>query len=567
MKKIIYMILFYCFVTGVHMPTSHAASVARDASITIQEVDLQDGQTMMLDGQWQFFKNELLTFEQVKQKMSNSTANLLTIPGDTDWERQFDQKEGFGTFVMRLQLPKELMGQTLGIHTIYQYGAYKIFIDEQEIMGAGKIGTSVDTHETIMSPQFGYFTPTSHEVYLIMHYSSFRHIRGGYINPIVLGRADVLNLTFNKAIITQIFQNGIIFIASIYSLIFAFYRKKEKLFLYFGLFCAVTAIRAFFVGPIYFTVLFPNVPWNWVTRIEYMLTELTAMLFILHIWQLYLKEFSKWVLFGCVALLMGLIGLTLVTEPIVFQTAFFNLYVTAAPVSVYLVYVLVKAIRRGSDVAKGNIFGIIIVSICSLNDFFLAKYLLDSIELVGYSISVYVIIHMLTLGKSYAREISKTERLNVELTVINASLDDKIKQRTMELQTVNEQLVQQVTKDGLTGIYNRHYFNDYLSSIFVESWDERQPLSILMLDLDEFKLYNDYYGHIGGDWLLKHFVEIISSCIPNDGKLTRYGGEEFSVILPGYSAEQAEHIAEHIRWSVENVQLEHLGRGKRHRHC
>src|SRR5208283_168506 len=84
----------------------------------------------------------------------------------------------------------------------------------------------------------------------------------------------------------------------------------------------------------------------------------------------------------------------------------------------------------------------------------------------------------------------------------------------------------------------------------------RTPISLLMIDVDHFKRYNDRYGHVSGDHCLRLIAEAISSCIhrPTD-HLARYGGEEFVVVLPSTDANGAESIAEQIRTTLEVRQV------------
>lgn len=106
-------------------------------------------------------------------------------------------------------------------------------------------------------------------------------------------------------------------------------------------------------------------------------------------------------------------------------------------------------------------------------------------------------------------------------------------------------------KDELTGLYNHRYFQEKLQE-FINKGD---TLSLLLLDLDFFKLYNDMYGHPEGDKLLHEIAQVINKRVPENGIFCRYGGEEFAVLLPGSSAEAALEIAETIRVAVSEHQF------------
>jgi diguanylate cyclase (GGDEF)-like protein len=112
--------------------------------------------------------------------------------------------------------------------------------------------------------------------------------------------------------------------------------------------------------------------------------------------------------------------------------------------------------------------------------------------------------------------------------------------------------------DPLTQCYNRRRFDDYL----VEQWrlhsKEEIPLSMILCDIDHFKLYNDFYGHLSGDDCLRRVAQALSATLRNPGDVfCRYGGEEFVAILPSTDREGAKISAERMRGSLANLQIPH----------
>jgi diguanylate cyclase (GGDEF)-like protein len=124
-------------------------------------------------------------------------------------------------------------------------------------------------------------------------------------------------------------------------------------------------------------------------------------------------------------------------------------------------------------------------------------------------------------------------------------------------------LEQLATRDGLTGLANRRCFDDTLQAEWQRALRQQQPLSLLMVDVDNFKQYNDAYGHLGGDQCLQRIAGAVSSEMRANDLVARYGGEEFAVILPNQSLKGAAIVAERIRCRVEQLHLPNLG-SKRH---
>jgi len=109
--------------------------------------------------------------------------------------------------------------------------------------------------------------------------------------------------------------------------------------------------------------------------------------------------------------------------------------------------------------------------------------------------------------------------------------------------------------DELTGLYNSRHFFDRLKAEIERTDRYGHPLTLLMLDLDNFKRYNDAFGHLSGDRVLADTGKIIRKSIRSTDSAYRYGGEEFAVILPGSSGSDALYFAERIRKSLENEAL------------
>jgi len=119
-------------------------------------------------------------------------------------------------------------------------------------------------------------------------------------------------------------------------------------------------------------------------------------------------------------------------------------------------------------------------------------------------------------------------------------------------------LEQLATRDGLTGLANRRCFDDTLHGEWQRALRQQQPLSLLMVDVDNFKQYNDAYGHLGGDECLQRIAAAVANEMRANDLVARYGGEEFAVILPNQSLKGAAIVAERIRCRVEQLHLPNL---------
>lgn len=127
-----------------------------------------------------------------------------------------------------------------------------------------------------------------------------------------------------------------------------------------------------------------------------------------------------------------------------------------------------------------------------------------------------------------------------------------------KLEEANTELKRLTFIDGLTGIANRRYFDEQLGNEWKRMQREQQPISLIMIDIDFFKKYNDHHGHQGGDHCLKLVAQGINSVPKRPADLAaRYGGEEFALILPKTEATHAERLAENCKTRVAALEIAH----------
>ncbi|MES2259556.1 MAG: diguanylate cyclase [Pseudomonadota bacterium] len=133
-----------------------------------------------------------------------------------------------------------------------------------------------------------------------------------------------------------------------------------------------------------------------------------------------------------------------------------------------------------------------------------------------------------------------------------------LRESQKNLADANIELQKLAALDGLTGIANRRRFDDTMRVEWQRGQRERQPLSLLMCDIDFFKMYNDSYGHLSGDLCLKKVAAVLTEHLKRPADLAaRYGGEEFAIVLPDTALPGALIVAEACVRHLEHLQIEH----------
>ena len=231
------------------------------------------------------------------------------------------------------------------------------------------------------------------------------------------------------------------------------------------------------------------------------------------------------------------------------------------------------------------------------NGFATIRFALISVSIVGLGIMIVIILimkrtiispvsrlthHVLSLAETQNYSLRLNLDRGDEVGILAREFDrmvEKIEDQTRNLIRMNDDLIEDITKrmelerslqqanreldnlariDGLTEIANRRRFDECLAVEWERMMREKQPLALIICDVDFFKLFNDTYGHQAGDECLKAIARLInrSARRPSDFP-ARYGGEEFAVILPGTDSAGAANIAEFIRAGVQSLGIPH----------
>jgi diguanylate cyclase (GGDEF)-like protein len=126
----------------------------------------------------------------------------------------------------------------------------------------------------------------------------------------------------------------------------------------------------------------------------------------------------------------------------------------------------------------------------------------------------------------------------------------------LETKRLMETLREANLRDPMTGLNNRRFLEEYVETLVTNVQRKKSHLSILMLDLDYFKMVNDTYGHDAGDAVLKALAKVLKQSVRASDMVIRYGGEEFLIILQDAEGGKADVIAEKIRLAVENIKTQ-----------
>lgn len=278
-------------------------------------------------------------------------------------------------------------------------------------------------------------------------------------------------------------------------------------------------------------------------------------------------QFRRWLHNGKVMLvrvgmvIFGLIFITTVTA---------NIGTVRTPTAAILLFwVLMTGLIFGRH---GNIFGTIAASIVVLGLIMAenAEWLRPPSYDVGITQWVtFTTLFGFTSGLTYyinqgtksalalaRKEIEQRTQAEQSLKAAN----EELHLRVFEVQRLQAELLEQTIHDPLTGLYNRRYLSDALTREIVQAQRANTALAFVMADIDHFKDVNDTFGHLAGDEVLVQVASLLKTHARGSDIACRYGGEEFLLVFPGTSLEQAQKRAEEIQQSCAALNVQHEGK-------
>lgn len=520
-------------------------------------VQFTEDKTSILSGQWLFYPQQL-----IQEPSAVLASNTVELPAS--FKDLVGNTNTFGTFIGHFQIPKEFLGRRIAIWIPHQYGAYRVFLNGDPLVRVGTVGVDASHHETENAPRIAYFVPESEYFTLTIQASSFQSLQGGLKNPMKIGLSRTINQQYQRLMMSIAMISGAVLGVGLFTLMFSAFSLanggKTKLRFIFGLFIVFLALHNLFSPPYAYTT-FLNLSWSWGIRLEYLFSFIAILFFLSYMFLLSSRYLHRWVYSAAMLLLSFNIGVMLWAEPTIFQQFAFYSSFFFVLILANFAYGFYQTLRSGEHYSKINFWAVIILCGTFIHDFLLMLNLVNTIHLSFISPSVYALLIMFQQARNYAYHNLRIERLNQKLIHLNNSLDLKVQERTEQLSLLNEKLEIQINTDALTEAYNRRALNEEIQRLYFETLqNKRHILVFAMLDVDYFKKYNDYYGHLKGDQILRNLVKVLQNTLPKNAFVARYGGEEFAILLHDIPQPAIAPLMQKVLQAVRDADFEHVAR-------
>ncbi len=377
-------------------------------------------------------------------------------------------------------------------------------------------------------------------------------ISGPYAGRMKIGTLKSLQMSQQLTDTLQLILAVVYIILAFNFLLLWLFLKDEHFYLTFSLYCLAVFIYSIIRNQLIFSFYDD---FTLKKNIEYLVLLLPIPLFTLFTAQFFDPKRIKWARIYTLAHLVPAIGMLFIHNVEVrYQIVLVFQYSWAIPIIYILILIIKKTLEKDRD-------ALLVLPSLVLNAVFILIDILRSRAMVNTSVSFFPFA-LLLFVISFAIVLNrKVVSLYTRVRQLNTRLEEEVEKRTEQLTVAldkmsdSNQALQGLTlMDELTGLYNRRFFNKQFETELNRIRRYPDDLALIMLDVDDFKKINDTYGHIVGDKVLKQLALILKENVNRDiDVVSRYGGEEFVIILPNTNTNSAAYLAESIRKAVERT--------------
>lgn len=393
-------------------------ATAQQGILDVTQWDFSKHENVPLNGEWEFYWNQLLEPKDISDTLENSYISLPGVWNDHKLKDTSIQGKGYATF--RLTIKTRFKNEKLGMRIPFHFTAYKLWVNEKLIASNGRVGKTQDTATPQTLPSYVYFEMPDDDLIVTLQVSNFHFNKGGAPALYKLGPEKSIRKMQTQNLATDLFLTGSLFIMAIYHLGLFLLRRKEVSTLYFCFVCFLIMIRTICLSETFLIVVFPDFDFEGYIKLVFISLFIGPSLFILFIESLFPEESIARV--GKVFLILGI----LFSGSLIFS-ANVSSYVSGslpfllffASSLIYELYILIKASLYKREGALLALTGMIILTGTALNDILFDAQVIITDYYTPYGLFVFVFVQSFLLSMKFSKAFSSVENLSVHITQIN----------------------------------------------------------------------------------------------------------------------------------------------------
>ncbi|UCD81815.1 MAG: PAS domain S-box protein [Desulfobacterales bacterium] len=461
-------------------PTRRIPPRAVNGILDLTDWDFKRDGPVDLNGEWEFYWMQHLAPEDFTPKAPIHKTAFMKVPGY--WkghELEGEKLPGYGYATYRLNVMLEKPKESYALRTVEISNAYTLYIDGQKVGSLGQAGKDIETSVPQQFPQIFDFEPYSNQIELIIQVSNFHHRRGGVWEVIQLGREKDIRKAQERRLSFDLFLFGSIFLMSLYHLGLFVVRKKDRSALYFSVFCFLIALRLLTTGGRYLILLFPEVSWELMLKLEYLSFYLAVPafgLFMQSIFQKFSERFQRLLM-----MLATAFSCVVAFSPARFFTHTLNIYEILTLITLlYGLYVIFASLAQKRVEAFVFLLGFGILCLSMLNDMLHVEGIIHTGFFAQFGFFFFILSQGFLLSYRFSTAMTTVEIQQKELRDTLESYKTEIKERVRAEEALREseekyRTILQSIEEGYYEIDlagNLTFFNDSLCRHLKYSKDE-----------------------------------------------------------------------------------------------
>lgn len=489
------------------------------------------------------------------------TANKLIDPASESFDSAvfesmpyvWKAKDGVTHGSYHFKLEGLEKGSTYGFYFLEALTSYEVFVDGESIAALGKPNTLPELTVPAAKVQSAIFTAKSDSANVVIHVASHSSHLIGLWQKTVFGPMEMIHTYEVKAKVSDAFVNGAILFMTLFLWILYLIMPEDKAKFFFALASTFVTVKSLYSGQQLGFASYPLIGYGIGLRIAYLMVPAIAVTFMAFAGECFKSQSNERLqkYFYNVSFIQ--MAAILLLPQRIYQETFVVYQLLIIGAALLVLSWAIRAMRAGTEGADVYTFGYLVFFATAINDILYSMLLIDT----GYYLSFGLFVLILTQAAILAirmRRAIKTE------AYMKSNLERLVDDRTKELELEKNKFENLSKVDSLTLLYNKGYMSEVLQYEFESFKRYRGALSVLMLDLDHFKVVNDTYGHVKGDEVLQKVAEVLTEHSRRTDIVGRFGGEEFLIVLRFTALEDAMKHAEQLRRYIEGLQFEHLGK-------
>lgn len=556
--------LFLCTSMGQVLATEYPEAV--QGEIDLRGYDFSERGPIKLNGEWEFYYQELLEPGDLEALPDKDKKTYINIPTNSATPSSSEGRIGPQSYAtLRLTILMDEANENYGLKIKYFSSSYKLWINGKEAVEVGKPAKSKEDFRPQYLPVETFFSTDSEIVELVIQEANFHH-RRTKLHPIILGYGDQIDAGASWRIIDNSIIFGALAFFSLFMAVLYFIYGKERVILSLTAITATIALRAGLVDEKVLVRLFPDMSGELVSKLGYLPTFILFPLLVIYVSHLFGGRIYQIASKISQVMIIVLVTLVLITPfalyDLVFQYLQWFYFLCGF---VFIIMMIKDGFYKQLKVSAPMVLGATIMLLAAINDYLRELNIIATTDLVSLSILIFILIQAIFIAWRFNDSYLQVQDLSSENYIIsqellrlNEQLEAEVEARTAELTEANQKLEKIARVDALTGIANRRAFGEQLAEIIERAIADGEPVSLLLMDLDHFKEYNDNYGHQAGDSCLTRIAQALKGLeIKTGHPVARFGGEEFVMIVYGLNYDETISLAEEVNKTMVDLKIDH----------